>query len=407
MVNPKHVSVKAFDYNLPEEYIAKYPLPNRDESKLLVYNSGRITSDRFLNISHYLSPGYLLIFNNARVVHARLFFKKATGAHIEIFCLEPANPPDYPSTFKENRTVRWKCMVGNLKKWKSGELSQMIEVNNKHITLKANKIEQEENEVIVQFSWEDRSVTFGEILDHAGKVPIPPYLKRESEEIDKNRYQTVYSKIKGSVAAPTAGLHFSDRVMAEMDQKRIQRTELTLHVGAGTFRPVQAETADQHTMHFEHFSISGETLDQLIQHYGKIIAVGTTSVRTLESLYWIGIKMHEHLMNDDTIGLNQWEHLDLPGKMDVPDALNIIKKYLDDTGQEHLNASTQIMITPGYHFRLIRGLITNFHLPKSSLLMLIAAFVGNDWKKIYEYALENGFRFLSYGDSSLLLPFGI
>ncbi|MGM0530987.1 MAG: S-adenosylmethionine:tRNA ribosyltransferase-isomerase [Bacteroidota bacterium] len=407
MVNPKHLSVKAFDYNLPEEYIAKYPLPNRDESKLLVYNSGRIISDHFRNIPHHLSPGYLLVFNNARVVYARLFFQKTTGANIEIFCLEPLEPPDYASAFKQNHAVRWKCLVGNLKKWKSGELKQTLQIDTRHIHLKARMIHRKENQVIIQFSWDDQSVTFGEILDHAGKVPIPPYLKRESEEIDKNRYQTVYSKIKGSVAAPTAGLHFSDRVMAEMDKKGIQRTELTLHVGAGTFRPVKTETADQHTMHFEHFSISRKTLDQLIKQHGEIIAVGTTSVRTLESLYWIGIKMHEHLVDEDNIGLNQWEHLELPAEMDVPDALKAIKRYLEDTGQEHLNASTQIMITPGYHFRLIRGLITNFHLPKSTLLMLIAAFVGDDWKKIYDYALRNEFRFLSYGDSSLLLPFGM
>ena len=407
MVNPKDISVKAFDYNLPEEHIARYPLPNRDESQLLVYNSGTITGDRFHNIPWYISSGHLLVFNNAKVVYARLLFKKTTGARIEIFCLEPVEPADYASAFKQNHTVRWKCMVGNLKKWKSGELEQILEFDNKHIRLKAQKIERKENQMIIKFSWNDETVTFGEILDHAGKVPIPPYLKRESETIDKKRYQTVYSKIKGSVAAPTAGLHFSERVISEMDKKGIHRTELTLHVGAGTFRPVKTETADQHTMHLEHFSISRETLDQLIQQYGKIIAVGTTSVRTLESLYWIGIKMHEHNMNEDNISLNQWDHIELPDKMDVPDALNVIKQYLDKTGKSHLNASTQIMITPGYQFKLTRGLVTNFHLPKSTLLMLIAAFVGEDWKKIYDYALRNDFRFLSYGDSSLLLPFGI
>ncbi|MCF8336089.1 MAG: S-adenosylmethionine:tRNA ribosyltransferase-isomerase [Bacteroidales bacterium] len=405
MVNPKHISVKTFDYNLPEDRIARYPLPNRDESRLLIYNSGTITIDRFRNVPRYLSSGQLLVFNNAKVVYARLIFKKETGAPVEIFCLEPLKPPDYASAFQQSSTVRWKCMVGNLKKWKTGELEQKITINEKEIRLKARKIERVNNQVIIKFSWDDETVTFGDILDHAGKVPIPPYLKRESEKIDKERYQTVYSKIKGSVAAPTAGFHFSDRVIKEMDKKGIIRTELTLHVGAGTFRPVTTETAGQHTMHLEHFSISRETLDQLIEQYDNIIAVGTTSVRTLESLYWIGIKINEQYLGDASICLNQWEHLQLPDKMGVTGALNVIKQYLENTGQNHLNASTQIMITPGYQFRLTRGLITNFHLPKSTLLMLIAAFVGEDWKKIYDCALRNDFRFLSYGDSSLLLPF--
>ncbi len=406
MVNPKNISVKAFDYNLPEEQIAKYPLSNRDESRLLVYDSGKITSDRFRNIPQYLSADDLLVFNNAKVVYARLFFQKPTGAHIEIFCLEPVDPPEYASAFKENHSVRWKCMVGNLKKWKTENIEQILLIDHKHIRLKAQKIGREKNHVIIRFSWNDASVTFGEILDHAGKVPIPPYLKRESENIDKERYQTVYSRIKGSVAAPTAGLHFSDRVLRKMKEKGIREAELTLHVGAGTFRPVKAETAGQHTMHLEHFSISRETLDQLIDQYKNIIAVGTTSVRTLESLYWIGVKMHQRSRDEENIRLNQWEHLELPENMEVPDALKIIRKYLEDTGKQNLNTSTQIMITPGYHFRLTRGMITNFHLPKSTLLMLIAAFVGDDWKKIYDYALRNDFRFLSYGDSSLLLPYG-
>ena len=407
MVNPKDISVKDFDYNLPEEQIAKYPLFNRDESRLLVYESGNITGDHFRNIPQHLSPGDLLVFNNAKVVYARLFFQKPTGAQIEIFCLEPVDPPEYASAFKENHTVRWKCMVGNLKKWKTENIEQTLPIHNRHIRLKAQKISHEKNNMIIQFVWDDASVTFGEILDHAGKVPIPPYLKRESEKIDKERYQTVYSRIKGSVAAPTAGLHFSEGVLRKMEEKGICQAELTLHVGAGTFRPVKTETAGQHSMHLEHFSVSGETLDQLIERYENIIAVGTTSVRTLESLYWIGVKMHHRSMNEDNIRLNQWEHLELSGKMDVPKALKVIREYLANTGQTNLNTSTQIMITPGYHFRLTSGLITNFHLPKSTLLMLIAAFVGEDWKKIYDFALRNDFRFLSYGDSSLLLPFGI
>ncbi|MFP4621400.1 MAG: S-adenosylmethionine:tRNA ribosyltransferase-isomerase [Bacteroidales bacterium] len=406
MVNPKHIQVESFDYNLPEGQIAKYPLPDRDGSKLLVYRSGNITSDCFRNIPQYLSPGHLMVFNNAKVIYARLFFQKSTGAHIEIFCLEPAEPPDYASAFRQNKIVRWKCMVGNLKKWKTDVLENTMQIGGLPVHLQARKIDRRENHVIIQFSWDNKEFTFGEILDHAGKVPIPPYLKRENGTIDKERYQTIYSRVKGSVAAPTAGLHFSDRVTAAMDKKGIMRSELTLHVGAGTFRPVKTETADQHTMHLEHFSVSRETLNRLIHHHGKIIAVGTTSVRTLESLYWLGIKMNKQKIDKDHIGLNQWEHLKLPDKIDVCDSLNVIKEYLEDTGQNHLKASTQIMITPGYRFKLTRGLITNFHLPKSTLLMLVAAFVGDDWEKIYDYALRNDFRFLSYGDSSLLLPYG-
>ena len=404
MVNPKDISVKAFDYNLPEGQIAQYPLASRDESMLLIYDSGKITDDRFRNIPQYLSSGDLLVFNNAKVVYARLFFQKPTGAQIEIFCLEPVDPPEYASAFKENYSVQWKCMVGNLKKWKAEDIEQTLSLDDRNIRLKAQKVRREKNHVIIKFSWDDASVTFGEILDHAGKVPIPPYLKRESEKIDKERYQTVYSRIKGSVAAPTAGLHFSDRVLRDMKEKGVRQAELTLHVGAGTFRPVKTETAGQHNMHLEHFSISIETLDQLIDQHKNIIAVGTTSVRTLESLYWIGVKMHRHSIDEENIKLNQWEHLELPEDMEVPDALKVIRKYLDNTGKQSLNTSTRIMITPGYHFHLTHGLITNFHLPKSTLLMLIAAFVGDDWQKIYDYALKNDFRFLSYGDSSLLLP---
>jgi S-adenosylmethionine:tRNA ribosyltransferase-isomerase len=404
MLDPKKISVKNYDYPLTEDKIAKYPARQREESNMLIYDRGNIIKDRFKHIHHYISRDNLLVFNNAKVISARLFFQKETGAKIEIFCLEPDTPSDYATAFQQNKTVRWKCMVGNLKKWKNGVLKQQLKIDGKSISIKAHKIRQEENQVIVQFIWDRNDVSFGEILDHAGKVPIPPYLKRESESLDHQRYQTVYSKIKGSVAAPTAGLHFSKQLIDKMKRKGIQNTELTLHVGAGTFRPVQSETIDQHSMHLEHFAVSLETIEKLIKRYNKILAIGTTSVRTLESLYWIGVKMAHGQYSGHNIRLDQWEHLELPGDMEVPKALERIKNYLKDTGQENLIASTRIMITPGYRFKLTHGLVTNFHLPKSSLLMLIAAFVGDDWKRIYDFALKNDFRFLSYGDSSLLYP---
>jgi S-adenosylmethionine:tRNA ribosyltransferase-isomerase len=404
MSDQKKLATQYFDYHLPEDRIPQYPVSDRAQSKLLVYNKGDIQKDIFRNIARHIPRCHLMVYNNARVVFARLIFQKETGAEIEIFCLEPYQPADYSLAFQQNKAVTWRCLVGNLKKWKGQPLKAGFNIQGRRVKVSAHLIERKSQHVLVEFKWNDPEVTFGMILDQMGRVPIPPYLKRESEEIDKKRYQTVYSKIRGSVAAPTAGLHFSDQVFRDLDAKGITSTELTLHVGAGTFRPVQAERIDQHPMHLEHFSVTLKTLDLLIDHYPDILPVGTTTLRTLESLYWLGIKLQRPTQKEKTLRLDQWEHLDIQPDIPVPEALDHIRQYLKQQGEHSLDASTRIMIAPGYQFKLTKGLITNFHQPKSTLLMLIAAFVGDDWKKIYRYALDHGFRFLSYGDSSLLFP---
>lgn len=405
MIDPKNISAKDYNYILPEEKIAKYPLKERDISNLLIYDKGNIRKEIFRNIPEYLSKDYLLVFNNAEVVYSRLKFSKETGAKIEIFCLEPIEPREYNLAFQANKKTTWRCLVGNLKKWKTGELKKQISVDKQAITLTAQKKQRDNNYVDIEFSWNNPEITFSDILDNSGIVPIPPYLKRDSEHIDKTRYQTIYSRVKGSVAAPTAGLHFTKSVMNKLKEKDIPFSEVTLHVGAGTFRPVKAKTVAEHEMHTEHFSVSLNTVKELIKNPNKILAVGTTSVRTLESLYWLGQKIKNFKKkNDDRIKLKQWEHLELPSNESFKEALNNIADYLKTNHLESLNASTQIMITPGYHFKVTEAMVTNFHQPRSTLLMLIAAFIGEDWKKVYQFALENDFRFLSYGDSSLLFP---
>lgn len=405
MIDPRNIATKDFDYHLPEERIRKYPRQQRDRSNLLIYKSGLIERDIFRHLARHIPASYLMVYNNARVVYARLLFHKHSGAAIEIFCLEPQRPGDYEQAFQQQEQVEWKCLVGNLKKWKDPNLEASLEINGKPIHLMARKISRQDQYVVVGFTWDNSDITFGDILENMGKVPIPPYLKRESEAIDKTRYQTVYSKIKGSVAAPTAGLHFSGPVFRELYDKGIPKSEITLHVGAGTFRPVKTETIDQHTMHTEHFSVTRDALDRLIHYHPRILAVGTTSMRTLESLYWLGLKLSQNPANTQTIPmLDQWDHLDMQDDIPVAQALGYLRSYLDQQNLKTLQASTRIMIAPGYRFKLTCGLITNFHQPKSTLLMLVAAFVGNDWKKIYHYALDHGFRFLSYGDSSLLFP---
>ncbi|SRR6056297_656303 len=405
MINPKNISAKEYNYTLPEDKIARYPLNERDASKLLIYDQGRIKKEIFRNIPDYIQDDYLLVFNNAEVVYSRLIFKKETGAKIEIFCLEPIEPQEYNLAFQSNKKTTWRCLVGNLKKWKTGELKKEISVNEKITILTARKKQRDNNYVDIEFSWDNQNITFSDILDHSGIVPIPPYLKRDSEKIDKTRYQTIYSRVKGSVAAPTAGLHFTKSVMNKLKENNIPFSEITLHVGAGTFRPVKAETVAEHEMHTEHFSVSLKTIEELIENQKKILAIGTTSVRTLESLYWLGQKINNfNSPNDDRIKLNQWDHLELPSEISLKESLNHIAEHLQVNQLESLNASTQIMITPGYQFKVIDAMVTNFHQPQSTLLMLIGAFVGEDWKKIYQFALNNDFRFLSYGDSSLLFP---
>lgn len=400
-INPENIRIEDYSYELPNDRIAKYPLEQRDQSQLLVYNQGEVSKDQFLNIDRYFDSDTTCVFNNTKVIQARLKFYKETGAQIEIFCLEPIEPSDYILAFQQTEKITWKCIVGNLKKWKNQDLKKKISINNIEIELTASKVSGEGNSQIIEFSWNDNSFTFSEILENIGLTPIPPYLNRESEIIDKDRYQTIYSKLKGSVAAPTAGLHFTDKVLKKLKEKQINFEEVTLHVGAGTFIPVKSETINNHEMHTEHFVIKKSTIKNLLNSK-KIVAVGTTSVRTIESVYWLGVKLLQNNYFDSHI--SQWEVYKLSDDINKTDALNALLNYMDNMNVEELHASTQIMIFPGYQFKMVDILITNFHQPKSTLLLLIAAFIGDNWKKVYDFALNNNFRFLSYGDSSILIP---
>ena len=385
------IYITDYNYPLPDERIAKYPLPERDHSKLLVYRDGRVSEDRFYNIGEYIAPHSLLIYNNTRVIQARLEFHKPTGARIEVFCLEPIAPHDYQLSLGATSGCTWKCMVGNVKKWHD----EAIELKAGDVTLRAYKQQILGNTFAVRFEWNEPNVSFAEILDAAGELPIPPYLNRKTEESDLRTYQTMYSRIKGSVAAPTAGLHFTDKVLNDIRSRGIETDEVTLHVGAGTFLPVKTADANEHIMHTEIIAVPRETIAHIQRKLGHIVAVGTTSMRTLESLYFIGC----HPENT-TVG--QFEPYERDYTLSVYDALQNILDYLDATGQQTLHAQTQIMIKPGYSFRMVDQLITNFHQPQSTLLLLVSAFVDGDWHTIYDYALSHEFRFLSYGDSSIL-----
>ena len=398
----KNIKISDFTYDLPESKIAKYPLAERDQSKLLVWQNGVIKESVFRNCADFISENTQLIFNNTRVIHARLFFWKETGSKIEIFCLEPVEPHEYQIAFQEKKQVVWKSMLGNSKKWKSGILIRDIEIAGEKIRLQAEKTAQFENTFHIKFSW-DKPFTFAEIIEHTGILPIPPYLNRETEVTDEETYQTVYAKIDGSVAAPTAGLHFTDSVLNELKLKNISEKEITLHVGAGTFQPVKAETIDGHTMHREMVIIPKNIIEGFVQNPNKIIAVGTTSVRSLESLYWLGLQLENNSFNPINPEVLQWEPYDNEAKINTKKSFQNIVDFLNVTGQETIQFSTQIIILPGYDFKVISGMFTNFHQPQSTLLLLIAAFIGNDWKKVYNYALANNFRFLSYGDSNLYL----
>ncbi len=394
----RHIDMSDYDYPLPEERIAKYPLANRTDSKLLHFKNGEIAERRFTDIVELLPSDSLLVFNNTKVIRARIIMHKSTGARVEIFCLEPHSPADYERAFAVRGECEWNCIVGNLKKWKEGEVS--ITFNGE--SLRAEIIQRGEREHIIRFRW-SAECTFGELLETLGRIPIPPYLCRESEAIDNSRYQTVYSKFEGSVAAPTAGLHFSNEIINTLKTKNIEIEEVTLHVGAGTFLPVKAENAADHAMHTEHFEISISTLKNLLAHHGSITAVGTTSVRTLESLSALAYRIEAQgdPACDRVVG--QWELYDIPEAFGGEEALKILINYMERNNTERLKASTQIMITPlGYRFRIVKRIVTNFHQPKSTLLLLVSAYVGDAWRDIYRYALENDFRFLSYGDSSLL-----
>lgn len=399
----KNINIADYDYELPENRIAQYPVKDRDASKLLVYDGKNISSDVFRNLDRFITANSLLVFNNTRVIRARLLFQKKSGAGIEILCLEPLSPPSYEMSFSSVIPVEWKCIIGNLKKWKSGVLSLKFHLYGKERELTVERICAEGETWRIRFIWNDSNLSFSEVIEASGHTPLPPYITREDEKEDSERYQTIYSVVEGSVAAPTAGLHFTDDVLKKLEEKGIKLADITLHVGAGTFQPVRAENVSEHDMHSEHFFVTNDTIDELIANPGRIIAVGTTSVRALESLYWLGVKASENnTMDISNMSVEQWEPYEKDPKIDVKTSLTALKALMRKNNIGVLNASTRIIIVPGYKFRLIKGIVTNFHQPRSTLLLLISAWTGTSWVKIYKYALENGFRFLSYGDSSLL-----
>ena len=400
----EQIRIEEFNYPLPDERIAKFPLTKRDESKLLVYRNGKIDEAVFKQLSDYLPQGSMLVYNNTRVIQARMLFQKETGAQIEVFCLEPVIPHDYALVFQQTESCSWLCLVGNLKKWKEGALHKTIRMDDKEVVLSAERIKTTGDSHLVRFSWNNPQVTFAELLDAAGILPIPPYLHRETRESDLQTYQTVYSKIKGSVAAPTAGLHFTPEVLAGLDAKGFTREEVTLHVGAGTFKPVKSEVIGDHEMHTEFISVRRSDIENIRTNLGRIIAVGTTSVRTLESLYYMGRTLVNNPdATSEELVVTQWTPYHDTEEVTAHEALTALLDYLGRNQTDTLLSATQIMIAPGYEFKIVKGIITNFHQPKSTLLLLISAFVNGNWKSIYNYALDNDFRFLSYGDSSLLL----
>lgn len=424
-MDTKHIKISDYNYDLPDERIAKFPIAQRDHSKLLVYKHGEVSDDVFHHLPTYLPQGALMIFNNTKVIQARLHFRKETGALIEVFLMEPAEPTDYELMFQTTGHCSWLCMIGNLKKWKEGSLKHDFEIKGHKLTLSAtmrrgDALGSEAQKMVakgggtnywVDFDWDNDKVSFAEILEAVGELPIPPYLNRKTEESDKTTYQTVYSKIKGSVAAPTAGLHFTDAVLKDLDAHGIDREEVTLHVGAGTFKPVKSLEIEGHQMHTEYIVVHRRSLEKLIKHECRVIAVGTTSVRTIESLYYMGVHLLKHPeANEEDLHVNQWDPYELSEDGNLVDgitpmqAIQAIIDYLDRNGLEALHSSTQIIIAPGYQYKIVKMLVTNFHQPQSTLLLLVSAFLKGDWKKVYDYALSHDFRFLSYGDSSLLIP---
>ena len=407
MIDPKHIRISDFNYNLPDERIAKFPIAQRDHSKLLVYRHGEVSDDTFYHLPDYLPEGALMVFNNTKVIQARMHFRKETGALIEVFLLEPADPTDYELMFQLTSHCSWLCLIGNLKKWKEGTLKRDFTIKGEQLTLTATRRQMVGNSHWVDLEWNNANVTFAEILEEVGELPIPPYLNRNTEESDKTTYQTVYSKIKGSVAAPTAGLHFTEDVLHAIDEKGIDREEVTLHVGAGTFKPVKSEEIEGHEMHTEYICVRRETLEKLIAHDAKAIAVGTTSVRTLESLFYMGCRLAGNPeLSERELHIDQWEPYEERAGEEIPpvEALKHLLDWLDRNHLPALHSSTQIIIAPGYEYKIVKMLVTNFHQPQSTLLLLVSAFVRGDWHKIYDYALTHDFRFLSYGDSSLLIP---
>ncbi len=410
--DPRHIRISDYNYPLPDERIAKFPMARRDHSKLLVYRHGEVSDDVFYHLPDYLPSGALMVFNNTKVIQARMHFRKSdaqgqpTGALIEVFLLEPAEPSDYELMFQTTGRCAWYCLVGNLKKWKEGPLVRIVEIAGREVEVSATRGPVHGTSHRIDFEWTG-DCSFAEIIDAMGELPIPPYLNRETQESDKTTYQTVYSKIKGSVAAPTAGLHFTPEVLADLDAHGIDREELTLHVGAGTFKPVKSEEIEGHEMHTEYISVRRDTIRKLIAHEGQAIAVGTTSVRTLESLYYMGLKVMQNPdLTSEELHVAQWEPYEEVNSEGVSalDSLKALLVWMEEHQLEVLHSSTQIIIAPGYDYKIVKMLVTNFHQPQSTLLLLVSAFVKGDWHKIYDYALAHGFRFLSYGDSSLLIP---
>lgn len=400
----RNININDYNYDLPDEKIAKYPLDERDMSKLLVFDGDKIEEDRFRNISTHLPAGSLLLFNDTKVINARMIFEKETGARIEVFCLDPISPSDYAQAFAQNGRCSWKCLVGNSKKWKDGRLKKSIIVDGKNLDLYITRVREIGNSFEILFEWDNPDICFSQIIDVAGNIPIPPYLNRNSEDIDKVRYQTVYSHYQGSVAAPTAGLHFTERVMGDLKKCNIQSDAVTLHVGAGTFQPVKADNAAEHEMHTEHFIVKRTTIEKIVQYLGNITITGTTTVRTVESLFCVGTQIFENKDVDaEEFHVSQWEAYEYKDKYDVREILENLLSWMTAKGLEYIRCATQIMIVPGFRFRITDRLITNFHQPKSTLLLLLSAFIGDEWRKVYGYALENNFRFLSYGDSCLFL----
>ena len=403
-MNPKDISIQEYTYELNDNRIALFPLEERDQSKLLVYKNGEIKEDVFYNIHQHLPEDSLLVFNDSKVINARLIFQKNTGSKIEIFCLEPAEKiNDYATVMSQKQKARWKCMVGGMAKWKEPILEMAIGQDGQTI-LKAVVAETLPEAYIIEFSWTPDELSFAEILSLAGDIPLPPYIKRTTESKDAERYQTIYAKEEGSVAAPTAGLHFTQRTFADFKSKNIAHVNVCLHVGAGTFKPVKSPTMEGHEMHAEWIDVNTETIETLIKNTGKTIAVGTTSLRTIETLYWMGVKAYLN-PNENDIGIKQWDVYDTTlneVKLNKASALQALLQWLKQKNSNRIFIQTQLLITPGYSYRVASAIITNFHQPQSTLLLLVAAAIGNDWKKCYDYALQNDFRFLSYGDSSLL-----
>ena len=403
MTDVKHISIEEYDYPLPDDRIAKYPLAERDASKLLVLKDNEIKESQFKHVGDYLPKDTLLVFNETKVIRARLQFRKATGSRIEVFCLEPEN--DYQVAFSASSPVNWKCLIGNAKRWKEGPLTMALTVGGKPVTLNATRLSQNDQYAEIAFSWTPADLPFASVLEAAGEIPLPPYLHRDAEPADRDRYQTVFARYDGSVAAPTAGLHFTQPLIAALREKGFRFDEVTLHVGAGTFKPVSTETIGEHAMHSETIVVRKSLIQNLMEQFGKpIVPVGTTSTRTLESLYWIGMMLKEQGMDLRPLHVEQWYPYEEHAPLSAPEALQLIVDYLDMHGLTRLEASTALMIAPSYKMRIITGLITNFHQPKSTLLLLVSALIGERWKDCYRFALDHGFRFLSYGDSCLFLP---